>query len=114
MAFPDRVETERLVARKPVLADGPAWARIMSAPEIDEAAWPAAQRTPSRIRAAAARTIAHWDAHGFGAWSVLEAGSDAVVGRVGLGHAIKEGAGVVEVGWWIDAACWGRGYATEI
>lgn len=110
--FPERIETERLVCRKPVTADGNPWARIMQAPEIDEAAWPAHQRTPDRIRAVAGRTIGHWDAHGFGAWTVLE--GDEVVGRVGLAISLKEGTPAVEVGWWIEASRWGRGYATEI
>ncbi len=61
---------------------------------------------------ALARWIAHWDEHGFGLWVVEERGSGRVVGRTGAAfHTLWPDD--PEVGWGLDPAVWGRGYATE-
>lgn len=53
------------------------------------------------------REMAHWKRHRFGRW--VWRADRRVVGLVGL-LAVDEG---VELAWFLDPACWGRGYATE-
>jgi RimJ/RimL family protein N-acetyltransferase len=113
VSYPARLESDRLVLERPRVEDGDAWAAILAAPEIDEEAWPAQLRTPEQIRATASTAVAHWDAHGFGPWSVRARGEDDVIGRAGLSMAIAAGRPEVEVGWWIAPRCWGGGLATE-
>jgi RimJ/RimL family protein N-acetyltransferase len=58
------------------------------------------------------RWRAHWDEHGYGLWAVEERAGGRFVGRIGLSHhrLLPQD---VEVGWALDPAVWGRGYATE-
>jgi ribosomal-protein-alanine N-acetyltransferase len=108
------VVTERLTGRRPEPDDLPDLVRIFTDRRVDEAFWPADLRTPDQVAATLKHTIDHWDRWAFGAWTVLERGSDRIVGRVGLEHTTKFGHPEVELQWFIDADVWGRGYATEM
>ncbi|HEY4097934.1 MAG TPA: GNAT family N-acetyltransferase [Baekduia sp.] len=108
----DRVATARLVGRRPEPTDGAALARWYTDPAIDEAAWPEHLRTTEDARTHAEAAIAHWERWGFGRWTVFADGTP--VGQVGLSHTSVDGRPEVEVGWFIDPAVWGRGYATEM
>lgn len=59
--------------------------------------------------------IRHWEEHGFGYWLAEERESGDVAGWFGAAHPsyIPELAKVVEVGWTLSRAFWGRGLATE-
>lgn len=61
------------------------------------------------------RLEAHWDAHRFGLWAVME--GETCVGFSGACHPgpafQPEFAHEVELGWRLARAAWGRGYATE-
>ena len=59
----------------------------------------------------AATLIGHWELRGFGFFSVYEKSSGAWVGRVG--PWMPDGWPGLEVGWAIDHAYWGKGYAGE-
>ena len=54
----------------------------------------------------------HWEEHGYGVWAAEERASGRLVGRLGLSHH-RLWPQDVEVGWGLDPAVWGRGYATE-
>jgi RimJ/RimL family protein N-acetyltransferase len=58
------------------------------------------------------RYRAHWDERGYGLWAAEERESGRFVGRIGLSHH-RLWPQDVEVGWSLDPAVWGRGYATE-
>lgn len=55
--------------------------------------------------------VGHWELRGFGTWAVEERDTRTFIGRVGLHR--PEGWPGLEVGWMLDRATWGRGYATE-
>jgi RimJ/RimL family protein N-acetyltransferase len=54
----------------------------------------------------------HWREHGFGLWGVEEKETGALVGRVGLAYH-RLWPHDPEVGWLVDTAWQGRGFATE-
>lgn len=61
------------------------------------------------------RFVRHWEERGFGLWAVEEKGRGAFLGFVGLAHQEDwtRGPYKTEVGWRLDRASWGRGFATE-
>lgn len=56
-----------------------------------------------------------FDQHGFGLWAVELVGGAPFIGFVGLSPVLFEAPvqGRFEIGWRLDPAHWGRGYATE-
>jgi RimJ/RimL family protein N-acetyltransferase len=59
-----------------------------------------------------ARMRADWAQHGFGRWAVEERTTGRFVGHAGLG-AHRLWPEDPELGWGVNPALWGRGYATE-
>lgn len=116
--FPTTLTTDRLLARAcDADTDLDGFAPICADPRVAERMWPApfgGARTREQTRAWLLRTEAHWAAHDFGIWTVRERAGGRLVGQVGLGYAVVDGAAEVEVGFILDADCWGRGYATEL
>ena len=108
------VTTERLRGRRPEPDDLLEYVRIFTDPRVDEDLWPADLRTSDKVAAILKGSIEHWDRWGFGPWTVLERGSERIVGRVGLEYTTKFGHPEVELEWFIDPDAWGRGYATEM
>jgi RimJ/RimL family protein N-acetyltransferase len=108
----DRVATRRLVGRRPEPGDALPFAQILTDPRIDEAVWPEHLRTADRAGEMVKEMIAHWERWGFGPWTVLLDGE--VIGYDGVRHAEVAGRPVVELLWFLSAAHWGQGYATEM
>jgi [ribosomal protein S5]-alanine N-acetyltransferase len=108
------VTTERLRGRRPEPGDLPDYVRIFTDPRVDEDLWPADLRTPDQVAAILKGSIEHWDRWAFGPWTVIERGTERIVGRVGLAYTSKFGHPEVELEWFIDPDAWGRGYATEM
>ena len=54
----------------------------------------------------------HWAEHGFGIWAAEERETGRFVGRIGLQYH-RLWPHDPEVGWALDPAFWGLGYATE-
>jgi RimJ/RimL family protein N-acetyltransferase len=108
------VTTERLRGRRPERDDLLEYVRIFTDPRVDEDLWPADLRTSDKVAAILKGSIEHWERWEFGPWTVLERGSERIVGRVGLEYTTKFGHPEVELEWFIDPDAWGRGYATEM
>jgi len=60
-----------------------------------------------------ARTLEHYDRHGFGVWLAEDRSSGEPLGRAGLSYHRAWTEGDPEVGWWIAPEHWGKGLATE-
>jgi len=54
-----------------------------------------------------------WELKGLGQWALEERGTGRFVGRAGLYWRLEPEWPGVEVGWTLDPATWGHGYATE-
>lgn len=117
-ALPTRVETERLVAERcDAERELDAFAPLFADERIARTMWPAhlgGPRTREQTRAWLARYDAHWDAHGFGPWTVRERDGGAIVGHVGLSYTVVAGRAEVEAGAIVAPDRWGRGYAAEV
>ncbi len=108
----ERLETDRLVLQRSRPHDADAISAYRSDPEVSR--WQGWERTDpesvrEEIRVMAARTPGR---DGWVQLSVFEREAGRLVGDVGLSPAAGE-PGVIKVGYTIDPACHGRGYATE-
>lgn len=57
----------------------------------------------------------HWEAFGYGFWTIIEKETKAFVGRGGLIHiAFNHEEPDVELGYILTKEHWGKGYATEV
>ena len=111
-----KVETERLILRGHTLEDFPDYARMWADPVVtrfiggvplaEEEAW-----------AKFMRIAGHWALLGHGFWAIEEKASGRRIGEAGLLSVRREIEpsfhGVPEIGWGLDPATHGKGYATE-
>jgi RimJ/RimL family protein N-acetyltransferase len=118
-----RLETERLVLRKPEAADFDAYLEMWSDPEVVRFLGGNVAGAPETA-AGIDRMLRHWDRHGVGLFSVIRKEDERLVGRVGYllwdperwESALNEeleGDLEHEIGWTISRAYWNQGYATE-
>ena len=103
------IETERLILRLPLPEDFDAWAsfyeddgalKFIGGAQVRSVAW----RTFTQAAGA-------WALQGYGMFSVIEKATGRWIGRVGANN--PEGWPGTEVGWAIERAAWGKGYAFE-
>ena len=62
------------------------------------------------------RIVAHWKAHGFGMWAVLEHSDDTVIGECGLRYTDDpedDDPTEIELSYGLLPSHWGKGLATE-
>ncbi|HEX9352001.1 MAG TPA: GNAT family N-acetyltransferase [Gaiellaceae bacterium] len=118
-----RLETERLVLRKPEPGDREGYAEIWGDPEVVRHLG-GTTLTSAEVPQAIERMLRHWDRHGVGLFSVIRKGDERFLGRVGYllwdterwVHAMSEeleGDLELEIGWTLIRAFWNQGYATE-
>ncbi len=105
--------TERLVLRAWRASDRAPFAAMGADARVMRFLGPLLSREASD--ALVDRFIAHFAERGFGPWAVEAPGVAGFIGFVGLGVPRFEApfTPCVEVAWRLDAAHWGRGYATE-
>jgi RimJ/RimL family protein N-acetyltransferase len=115
VAYPDRVDTERMVLRRFEEDDLDAFALIWSDPSVRAALDPAGAFDPAHAPERFRHVLDHWRDHGFGLWAAQEHGSREVAGWIGATHPdfVPELADEVEIGWTLRRPFWGRGLATE-
>jgi RimJ/RimL family protein N-acetyltransferase len=118
-----RLETERLILRKPEPGDADGYAEIWGDREVVRFL---GGRTlaPEEIPPGIERMLKQWDRHGVGLFSVLRKEDERLVGRVGYllwdperwvnaMHEELEDPLELEIGWVVASAFWNQGYATE-
>jgi len=108
-------QTESLLARAPRPADHDGYLDLFLDPAIGARLRPAplSPFTEAEILGMLIGDEAHWDEHGFGAWTLLARESGELVGRGGLRWTELADGRAVELPWAIASAHWNRGLATE-
>ena len=133
----DRLESARLVLRRVAPADLPFFTRLHALPEVAQYLYPGGRpRSPEETAAWLRYTLASYEQLAVGYLAVLRKADGALIGRCGLmdlvvesaapEHGTRRGwfgreeapAGValtfeVELGYTLDPAVWGQGFATE-
>ena len=133
----DRLESARLVLRRIAPDDLPFFTRIHALPEVARHLYPGGRpRSPEETAAWLQYTLASYEQLALGYLAVLRKEDGALIGRCGLmdlvvesaapEHGIRRGwfgreeapAGVAltfetELGYTLDPAVWGQGFATE-
>ena len=106
------LRTDRLLLRPWRDDDRAAFAAINADPEVMRH-FPA-PLTRAGSDAMIDRALEKWAVQGFGFWAVALA-DGPFIGFVGLNRPVNEPQlrGLVEIGWRLSRAHWGRGYATE-
>jgi len=118
-----RLETERLILRKPKMDDLDGYAELWGDPEVVQ--YLSGTTLPrDQVPNAIERMLGHWERHGVGLFSVLRKEDERLVGRVGYllwdperwanaMHERLDGDLELEIGWTVVRSLWGNGYATE-
>ena len=116
MAYPERIETPRLILRRWTPPDLPAMEAIWSDPAVQASLRPHMDTDPqTTARESLQRRMEQWDEHGFGLFAAVERGSGEVIGWLGAWpqDIAPTLAGEIEVGWTLRSEWWGQGLATE-
>lgn len=119
-----RIETERLLLRRPVPADAAPLLEGLGDPEVMRYIGRGETGTLLDAIEQVDRMVRAWQADGFGRFVVERAADGAVIARVGLlaWDPVTWSSGVrseigdraeVELGWTLARSAWGLGYATE-
>ncbi len=110
------IETARLTLRRFRDDDLDALAATLGDPRVGD--WLGGVRGREQCAANIVAWNAELDGPGFGRLAMARKSDDAVIGAVGL-HVVETSfettpvAGAVEIGWHLDFAAWGQGYASE-
>jgi RimJ/RimL family protein N-acetyltransferase len=117
MTIAPTLHTERLDLRPWTDADLPMLTELGAMPEVVRYIGEGHPWSPERAAEVAARTLAHWDQHGFGWRVAVLRDTGEAVGFIALNFA-GEGTrgldpGEYEIGWWLAPAVWRRGLGGE-
>lgn len=107
------IETERLILRRWRASDREPFAALNASAEVCE--FLPKQLSREESDALASRLEDHFDERGFGLYAVERKDNGAFIGFTGLSVPRFEAAFMpaVEIGWRLDHAQWGQGFATE-
>jgi RimJ/RimL family protein N-acetyltransferase len=106
----DPLRTERLILRPFRGSDLPPYAALNAHPQVADALGGPLSREDSDDIALWANQL--WGPAPFGLVAIERAADGAFLGMCGL-HHLRDRPGDTEIGWRLDPAHWGQGYATE-
>lgn len=111
------LETERLLLRPWSADDVGLLAALSSNPRVTRYIGIGQTWTALKAITVSDRALSHWREHGFGWRVVVEVASGVEIGLLALNLMGSGTAGLDphehEIGWWLDPARWGHGFATE-
>ena len=107
------IETERFLLRPLAESDLAAYAQIMMSSPVRASLRMADDFSEYDAWQQLASFRGQWELRGTGQWALEERATGRFVGRVGTHWPHRFDWPGVEVGWALDPAVWGRGYATE-
>jgi RimJ/RimL family protein N-acetyltransferase len=107
------IETERLIMRPFGESDLAAYTAMLQTPEVRS--WLLLPDDVGREYAwdSMARWQGQWALRNTGQWALEERATGALVGRAGSHWPEREEWPGIEIGWTLDPAHWGKGYASE-
>jgi len=105
------IETDRLILRVPLPSDVDALGAIFGDPVVMRSYLSGKPFSTGEIRRMLPAIYDHHATYGFGALTMCLKASETIVGLTGLSHMslFKR----VQLGWVLDKAYWGRGFAFE-
>lgn len=110
-----KIETSRLVLRRPLPEDVGPLAEINSDPEVMKYIGDGRVRTFEQTAEGIPRAIREWDERGHGLFSVDRRDTGEFIGWVALTvpSFLPEVLPAIEIGWRLARRHWGQGFATE-
>lgn len=105
------IKTKRLILRGFAESDLDAYAQMCADAEVMRYIGTGKVLSRAESWRSMAAIIGHWYFRGYGLWAVEEQQSGKMVGRIGCWK--PEGWIGFEIGWCLEKAFWGRGFATE-
>jgi ribosomal-protein-alanine N-acetyltransferase len=109
------LETPRLILRQFTPADGDAYhAAILADPDVMRYLPGSVPRLRQAADAYIEKSLAYWQAHGFGSLAVIYKANDALIGHAGIMGFIADGEELIEVFYALAKAYWGQGLAAEV
>lgn len=106
------IATPRTILRPLGPTDAPALHALWTAPGVRRHLWDDEVIPPERTAALVARSAALHGERGLGLWGAHPAGGDGLIGFAGYWHFHEPP--LLELGYGVAEAYWGRGYTTEI
>ena len=112
MRVPLPIETERLTIREfQPEADAEAMLTVYGDPEVMRFVAGGAFRGIETMKARLKTYVRESERRGFSSWAVVERETGELIGDAGFG--LYEPTGDIELGYTLNAAYWGNGFATE-
>ena len=110
-----QLNTARLIGTPTAVGDFSDLRRLHSDPRVMATlSADGATFTEDQTRVFLQRAADHWQAHGFGLWTLRARSDGDFVGYGGIKHATVEGSDVIELAYAITSSHWRKGFATEI
>jgi ribosomal-protein-alanine N-acetyltransferase len=115
-AFPEQIETERLICERLASHHLPELCTVLLDPLVIPTLLPAGAPVPTEadVEESLAASIEHWEHYGFGLWLLRDRTTGATLGRGGLVYTNAYELAGVEAAWAIVSERWGEGLATEM